>query len=456
MDADALTHRYGSATVLDAVDLHVARGSRHAIVGANGAGKTTLLGLIAGSGPPTAGRIRFDGRDVTGLTQHRRANLGVGRAWQRPAVIESFTAVDNIALALRGTRLRSARRSAMHLLEQAGLGRHGDTPTAHLAHGQRRTVELLTALAGKPRLLILDEPSAGLLDVEVVDLLNRLLLISEETTLLLTDHSMTLISAVADTVTLLDDGKHVQTGPSASVLPHLPGSEVAARSPAESTTTAPASSRPGRPRLDVSGLEAGYGGHHVLRGVELTVFPCEIIAIIGGDGSGRTTLVNTLAGVHPAHPNARIALDGADLTGLPAAQRARAGLTTVLQATLPIPQITVVDQLRLSGLDLDTADEALAVAPWIGSRAHQRVATLSGGERQSLMVACALARRSSVLLLDEPAEGMAGPLVDRLRASLRRTAARQTAILLTTTPSSPLLDIADHVLKLNNGRLHGT
>ncbi|MEV6924024.1 ATP-binding cassette domain-containing protein [Dactylosporangium sp. NPDC051485] len=453
VDVHGLTHRYGNATVLDAVDLRIASGSRHAIVGANGAGKTTLLGLIAGSGRPTDGRVRFDGRDVTDLPHHRRAQLGMSRTWQRPAVIDTLTAVDNIALAVRRTPLRSARRAAIHLLDQAGLGRAGNMLAAHLAYGQRRILELLTALASEPRLLILDEPSAGLSEQEVAGLLGQILTVSDATTLVVTDHSMALIEAVADVVTLLDGGRHAHTGEPSAVLAHLPSAGDLSASPAVHAPVAVTTREAVRARLQVRSLDASHGRHHVLRALTLSVYPGEITAIIGSDGSGRSTLVNILAGLHPAHRNARISLDGVDLTCSSAAQRARAGLTTVLQGTLPIPGLTVADELRLCGTDPRTAADALAL-PWIAARGRQRVETLSGGERQSLLVACALARRSAALVLDEPTEGMAGPVVDRLRDSLRRSAARQTAVLLTTTPSNPLLGTADRVLRLSNGNLH--
>lgn len=455
VDVHAVTHRYGRAAVLDDVDLRIASGSRHAIVGANGAGKTTLLGLVSGTGRPTAGQILFDGRDVTRLPLHRRARLGMSRTWQHPAVVGSLTAADNVALALRDVRLGTARRVAADLVEEAGIA--GQEFADRLPYGQLRILELLIALAPRPRLLVLDEPSADLDDREVTELLERLLGVAAGTTVVFTDHSHRLVTATADTVTVLDRGRHLVTGPPAAVMP---GTAAASSSAAPSAEHSQAAFRrtfvepAAEPVLLVTDLHAGYPGRHVLRGSHLRVSAGEVVAVIGVDGAGRSTLIDAISGTLRAWPPSRVQMAGADITVLTAARRARAGLGTVPQHRMLLPSLTVADQLRLAGTGLrQLAAELTALAPWLHHRAHQRVDTLSGGERQILAVVCAAARKPSVLLLDEGTEGMAPSVIEAVRQLIRALAATGTAILLTESPHGPLLDTADRMLYLRHGRI---
>ncbi|MEV0132607.1 ATP-binding cassette domain-containing protein [Dactylosporangium sp. NPDC050688] len=455
VDIEDMSHRYGDTTVLEQLNLHVPAGARHAVIGANGAGKTTLLGLIAGTSRPSTGSVHFGGRDVTHLPLHRRAQLRMSRTWQRPAVIEPLTAIDNVALALRGLRLASARRTAAALLAQAGLAENAHILAGRLPYGQRRVLELVTALASRPRLLVLDEPSAGLDDLEAADLLQRLIGVSDDTTILLTDHSRALVAAVADTVTVLERGQHLRTGPTSVVL----------RDANPSPATAPAAAAPvgkqternpsrARPVLEVSNLNSGYRDHHVLHDLDFTVDPGEIVAVVGLDGAGRTTLVDALAGTLPIWRLSRIILAGVDVTGLLPARRARIGLGTVPQRQLLTPALTVAEQLRIADVEVNgLSSELLALAPWLPRRLSQAVNTLSGGERQILAVTCALARQPKLLLLDEVTEGLATPVVSQLSGLLRLHAARGVGVLVTDGPSGHLAAAADRVLQLFNGHL---
>src|SRR5204863_3145972 len=174
--------RYGELVAVDAVSLSMAPGERRALVGPNGAGKTTLLDLVAGTARPHAGRIVFDGRDVTSLDAVRRARLGIVRTHQQPAVWAAFSVLDNVVVggwrrAGGLIRLYSPDRLRRHLvgpclriLDSVGLSGAVGVPAGALSHGQRRLLEIAIALAGTPRLLLLDEPTAGLRPVEVEQL----------------------------------------------------------------------------------------------------------------------------------------------------------------------------------------------------------------------------------------------------------------------------------------------
>ncbi|MDG4786846.1 ABC transporter ATP-binding protein [Micromonospora sp. WMMD1102] len=222
LTAEAVVRRYGSLVAVDRVDLRVADGERHALIGPNGAGKTTLLDLIGGATPVDGGRIVFAGRDVTRLGPARRARIGIGRIHQRPAVWSSLTARENVEIAgwhraggfraMGGRSRRRLRETAEALLDRVGLAVVSAIPAGHLSHGQRRQLEIAMALAGRPRLLLLDEPAAGLSHLEVHRLAELLTGLPREVSVLLVEHRLDLVYALADTVTVLHDGRLVATG----------------------------------------------------------------------------------------------------------------------------------------------------------------------------------------------------------------------------------------------------
>jgi branched-chain amino acid transport system ATP-binding protein len=224
LDIEGLSRRFGSLVAVDRVDLRIPAGVRHALIGPNGAGKTTLLDLVAGATRPDSGRIRLGGRDITRLSPARRARLGIGRIHQRPAVWSSLTALDNVVVAgwCHAGGWRSAcqpgrfreliREPATDLLDRLGLAGNAAVPAGHLSHGQRRQLEIAMALAGGPQLLLLDEPAAGLSTAELDRLRSLLVELPDTVTLLLVEHRLDLVYALADTVTVLCDGRLVATG----------------------------------------------------------------------------------------------------------------------------------------------------------------------------------------------------------------------------------------------------
>lgn len=225
---------FGGLTALDRIDLCLPAGGRHALIGPNGAGKSTLLHTIAGTVVPTAGRVApagrvavagrvvLAGRDVTPLPAHRRARLGMARTFQHPALLRRHTVRDNVAAALwRRQPSELARRSARRrvaaeaeaLLERVGLGGTGGLVAGTLAHAQQRQLEFAIALAMRPRLLLLDEPAAGLSSAERVRLAGLVRDLPATLTVLLVDHDLDLVFDLATSVTVLHLGRMVTTGP---------------------------------------------------------------------------------------------------------------------------------------------------------------------------------------------------------------------------------------------------
>ena len=216
-----VTRRYGDLIAVDRVSLSLAPGERHAVIGPNGAGKTTLLDLVAGAARPHAGRIVFAGCDVTRVGAVGRARLGIIRTHQQPAVWPALSALDNVMVggwhrAGGVRRLYSPGRLRQHLLalclrilDSLGLSDVARVPAGELSHGQRRLLEIGVALAGGPRLLVLDEPTAGLWPVEVEHLAKLLANLPTDVAVLLVEHHLEFAYALADSVTVLRDGKAV-------------------------------------------------------------------------------------------------------------------------------------------------------------------------------------------------------------------------------------------------------
>jgi len=213
--------RFGGLAALDGIDLRLPAGGRHALIGPNGAGKSTLLHAIAGTVAPTAGRVVLAGRDITALPTHRRADLGVARTFQHPALLRRHTVRDNVAAALwRRQRSMLARRSvrrhvaaeAESLLERVGLGGTGGLVAGTLAHAQQRQLELAIALAMQPRLLLLDEPAAGLSAAERDRLAELVRDLPPALTVVMVDHDLDLVFDLATSVTVLHQGRMVTTG----------------------------------------------------------------------------------------------------------------------------------------------------------------------------------------------------------------------------------------------------
>jgi branched-chain amino acid transport system ATP-binding protein len=214
-----LVRRFGGIVATDNLSLDVARGELHAIIGPNGAGKTTLISQLTGQLLPNSGTIRFADQDITGLPAWRRSALGLARSFQITSLLLDFTVIDNVALAAQAhdghsfrfwgnarkeSHLREAARSA---LTRVGLAHRADVVVSELSHGEHRELELAVALATKPQLLLLDEPMAGLGITESARMVKLLQALRREVTIVLVEHDMDAVFALADRITVLVYGR---------------------------------------------------------------------------------------------------------------------------------------------------------------------------------------------------------------------------------------------------------
>jgi branched-chain amino acid transport system ATP-binding protein len=219
-----LSQSYGGLQILNGLSFRLETGEKVALIGPNGAGKTTLLNVLTGLIPPKAGRVYLLGHDVTKLPPHTRVSIGLARSFQISSLFPRLSLLTNVLLAIQGiqtTRYQMIRpirayknnlSKARELLELVGLWGEKDFPITALSHGQQRHVEIILALASKPRLLLLDEPSAGLTSVEsdhLVDMIHNLV---GETTVLLSAHDMDLVSKLANRIMVLYYGQIIAEG----------------------------------------------------------------------------------------------------------------------------------------------------------------------------------------------------------------------------------------------------
>jgi branched-chain amino acid transport system ATP-binding protein len=226
---EGLTKRFGGVVASEGITLAVPAGELHAIIGPNGAGKTTLIGELAGEVKPDAGRIRFRDRDITDLPAWRRSALGLARSFQITSLFADFTAIDNVALAVqahaghsfrfwRDARADPAlREPARAALARVGLAARGDIMVARMSHGEHRQLEIAMALATSPHMLLLDEPMAGMGPEESARMVALLRELKGEFTILLIEHDMDAVFALADRITVLDYGRVIASGTPAAI-----------------------------------------------------------------------------------------------------------------------------------------------------------------------------------------------------------------------------------------------
>ena len=221
---DKLVRRFGGIVATDRVSLDVEQGELHAIIGPNGAGKTTLISQLTGHLSPNAGSISLAGRDITNLRAYRRSALGLARSFQITSLLLDFTAADNVALAAQAhhghsfrfwadaRKEKGLRDTAQAALHRVGLADRADVLVSRLSHGEQRELELAVALATKPQLLLLDEPMAGLGVTESARMVKLLQELRKEVTIVLVEHDMEAVFALADRITVLVYGRVIASG----------------------------------------------------------------------------------------------------------------------------------------------------------------------------------------------------------------------------------------------------
>ncbi|MGH7335464.1 MAG: ABC transporter ATP-binding protein [Candidatus Rokuibacteriota bacterium] len=223
LETEDLTRAYGSLLAVNRANVIVRRQELRSIIGPNGAGKTTLFRLISGEVRPTSGRIRFNGRDITGLSQHEVCRLGIAKSYQITNIFPHLTVLENVRVAAQGyghsfnfwsraDRLTHVRERALAILDLIGLTPKAAVLAAHLSHGQKRHLEIAITLAAEPILLLLDEPTAGMSPEETDETMRLIRELARGRTVVLVEHKMKLVMNISDRVTVLHQGQVLAEG----------------------------------------------------------------------------------------------------------------------------------------------------------------------------------------------------------------------------------------------------
>jgi branched-chain amino acid transport system ATP-binding protein len=469
LDVTNLSISFGGVRAVQDVSFTAQPGAVTSIIGPNGAGKTSALNLLCGFYRPKSGTVKLGDRDVTGMTSHLLARVGVARTFQTTQLFGSLTILENILLAERVGRLGgivSALRNdttegfARFLLRFAGVDGDVDRLADSLPHGEKRLVEIARALALRPRILLLDEPAAGLSKGDKQRLTALLRRIADlGIAVIIVEHDMPMIMSLSDLIVVLDAGKRIAIGDAAEIRndPLVRKAYLGDATPGE-RSRAPRPAMQGI-ALEVRALDSFYGLSRALSGIDLTVAPGEAVAVLGANGAGKTTLMRSIAGLEPPRSTGEVRLADKRIDKLPAHIRARSGVVLVPEGRQVFPELTVKQNLQLGafarkGVDLDAEIEAMFTRfPRLKERIDQRAGLLSGGEQQMLAVARGLLTAPKIFMLDEPSLGLAPLVVDELFASFERLRSEGMTIIVVDQMAGHALALADRAYLLETGAI---
>jgi ABC-type branched-subunit amino acid transport system ATPase component len=506
LNVEDVSVRFGGLQALAAVTIDVPENEVTGLIGPNGAGKTTLFNVITGLQPPTGGTVVLDGKDITAVKPHQRARLGIGRTFQRLETFGTLSVRDNVLVAAEMRKGWSREKFkpgglADELIERIGLTSVAEERVDRLPTGTQRLVEMARALATKPRVVLLDEPSSGLNESETDDFSELLVELAQSgLAILLVEHDMGLVMSACDHIHVLDFGQiiaygtptEVQANPlvraaylgegdeaeevpeeQQALLAEVSALQEEVRAEAEPEPTngsAPSisvsqpapvgASTPGSPTpgaaLELIDVRAAYGSIDVLHGVSITIPPGTVYALLGPNGAGKTTTLKVASGQLPATAG-EVHYLGEKINGRSADKVARAGLCTIPEGRGIFPNLTVLENLRTmtyTGTPLAQIEEqAYTRFPRLKERRKQMAGTLSGGEQQMLAIARAIGTDPKVLLLDELSMGLAPLVVSELYDVVKRIAADDVSILVVEQFAHEVLDVADVAAIILHGKV---
>ena len=472
--ADDIRKSFGPVAAVRGVSFAVADRTLHALIGPNGAGKTTAFNLLSGMFRPSGGSICLDGRAIAGLEPHAITRAGLGRSFQITNLFPGLSVEENVRLAVQARHsahfspwrdalaIREIGDDTAELLRWTGLSGIERAEAGSLSYGGQRLLDMGLALATRPRVLLLDEPLAGLAAAERERVGELIKALSADIPVLLVEHDIDRVFRLADRVTVMADGAVLVDGSVADARDDARVQAVYLGSGTAAIAAKPRASAAGAETLlALEGVNTFYGKSHILNDVNLTVRKGEVVALLGRNGAGKSTLLKTLIGTAPP-ASGRIVLGGRDIAGLSPDRIARLGIGYVPQGRALFAGMSVAENLglgrlrRLTGAGIHwDEDKVLEFFPRLKERWTVDAARLSGGEQQMVAVARALSGDTKLLLLDEPFEGLSPAVTEELFEAFDRLR-REIAIILVDHHLDLALALSDRTVALERGSVQWT
>ena len=471
LEVGALAKSFGGIHAVQGVDLRLQDRRLHALIGPNGAGKTTAFNLISGLFAPDAGSIRLAGRSIAGLAPDAITRAGVGRSFQITNLFPTLPVGENVRLAVQARdparfgiwidaqRLAEVNRQTGEIIRTMGLAGVEAAEAASLSYGGQRLLDMSLALATKPRVLLLDEPLAGLAAAERDRVGQLIKTISADVPVLVVEHDIDRVFALADAVTVMNDGQVLVDGSvdAARDSPRVQEVYIGSGTHALAGRHRPTAARESV-LLKLDRVNTFYGKSHILRDVSFDVREHEIVALLGRNGAGKSTLLKSIVGIAPP-ANGAISLGNDVLARRPAAEIARRGVSYVPQGRGLFAGMSVAENMELGRLKRRNdagvywdEEKIFEFFPRIKARWRSPADYLSGGEQQMVAVARALSGDTRVLLLDEPFEGLAPAVVEELFEAFDKLR-QNVSILIVDHHLDLALALSDRTVALETGQI---
>ena len=510
---------FGGVKAVDGISFELEPGELLALIGPNGAGKSTTFNMVNGQLRADRGSIRFAGQELVGLAPRDIWRLGVGRTFQIAETFSSLTVIENVQMALlshegevfsffKAARTHERTR-ALELLEQVGMASQADRPCSALAYSDVKRVELAIALANRPRLLLMDEPTAGMAPKErnALMTLTKKLVLEQQIAVLFTEHSMDVVFAHADRMIVLARGRLIAQGKADDIRKDAKVQEVYFGSGATfedeaaavvSIVKAQAANEPNKgmsetraiedaqtgllevqivqdsrkdvssrdqiePLLSVQTLRAWYGAAQILYDVNVEVKRGEVVALMGRNGAGKSTTMKALMGLLEKR-SGDVRFMGRDISKDAAHRIAASGLGYVSEDRRIFTDLTVLENLEVgrqkprlwpdgSPAPTWTVQQLFTLFPNLGEMPRRPGGQMSGGEQQMLTVARSLMGNPYLVLLDEPSEGVAPVIVEQMVQMILELKKQGVSILLSEQNLHFARLVCDRAYVLEKGQI---
>jgi len=482
------TKRFGAFRAVDGVDLDVEENETVGIIGPNGAGKTTFLNVLTGRYIPESGTVFFRGENVTHQKPENRVASGVLRTFQIVQVFDNLTVYENMALSYYRKKEKSSlpfsmfftnlykRKDIVAAVDESlaifDITQEREMLVSSLSLGSKKKLEIAMAWVADPDVIILDEPFSGVGDQEIDEILTIMQGIRHKKTIILVEHKISKLTGLVDKLAVMHEGRLIAVGPFEKTINdpavresywkiNCEDKDGASENVQDKIFQKVSAKRVGETEVPVSeeellsveGVSVAYGDLKVVFDVSTHVHKGEIVVLAGRNGAGKTTLFRTICGFLPKLQG-KVQFNGKDITGLEAYRVAQNGIKYIHQDKTVFGSLTVKENFELSSYATGDHDleEVLPYFPKLRILMDRKAEALSGGERQMLLMAMALLGKPSLVLMDEPTEGLAPHVIEDL-ASIFLQLKKKTTLFIVEQNLPLVARVADRVYSMKEGKI---